>query len=312
MKITVNKDGVGKRLDEYIALNFKEMTRSKIQKELKNEKVRINNEVITKKNYKLKYGDEITFVFENFNDEFVSKRINEILPENIELDIVYEDEEILVINKPKGMLVHPTNKELKGTLYNALLYYLGDNIADGSGENRRGIVHRIDKDTSGLLVVAKTNRAYENLRKDFDEHNIKREYVALCYGRFKDTKDKIETYIGRDEKGSVKRKVTQCSGKKAITRYEVLEQVPELALVKLKLETGRTHQIRVHLKYINHPIVGDKLYGNKNQKFGSNGQFLHAISLGFNHPKTNEFMMFNSEVPNSFFKLLNSEKMKSK
>ena len=224
-------------------------------------------------------------------------------PEDIPLDIVYEDDDLAVINKPQGMTVHPAPGNYSGTLVNAILYHFKGQISDVGGNIRPGIVHRIDKDTSGLLVVAKNNKAHFDLAKQIAEKSCKRQYIALLEGVVKEDIGVINEPIGRSESDRKKMAVVP-SGKHAVTHFEVLERFDGYTLMKFDLETGRTHQIRVHSKFIGHPIVGDKTYGYKVQKFKLDGQLLHARKLSFTHPTTKEFMTFESEIPDYFAKIL--------
>jgi 23S rRNA pseudouridine1911/1915/1917 synthase len=229
----------------------------------------------------------------------------EIVPTKMDLDIVYEDEDVLVVNKPSGMVVHPAPGHYQDTLVNGLLWHI-KNLSDVNGEMRPGIVHRIDKDTSGLLMVAKNNYAHDILAKELQEKLTKREYIALVEGIIVNKRGKINAPIGRDKNNRLKMAVT-ASGKEAITNFEVLETYEDKTLIKCILETGRTHQIRVHMQYINHPLVNDYVYGNA--KPNDFGQFLHAESLGFTHPKTKMWLEFTSPLPEEFKSYL--EKLKN-
>ena len=273
--------------------NYSDVTRSQIKNQIENGRVTVNGVVATKAGLKVKIGDRIetNFVFD--------EPLESVAPENIPLDIVYEDADIAVINKPQGMTVHPAAGNREHTLANALSFYF-DSLSDVNGAVRPGIVHRIDKDTSGLLVVAKNNKAHVDLAAQFEKHSAHRTYVALCEGNFKEQKGDLDTLIGRDAKNRKKMAVVWGGGKRAITHWHVLKQYDGFALVEFVLETGRTHQIRVHAKYLGHPIVGDAVYGSKKQKFSLSGQLLHAKKLELRHPTTKKEMEFEAPLPAYF------------
>ena len=281
------------RLDEILLENYSDVTRSQIKNQIENGRVTVNGVVATKAGLKVKIGDRIetNFVFD--------EPLESVAPENIPLDIVYEDADIAVINKPQGMTVHPAAGNREHTLANALSFYF-DSLSDVNGAVRPGIVHRIDKDTSGLLVVAKNNKAHVDLAAQFEKHSAHRTYVALCEGNFKEQKGDLDTLIGRDAKNRKKMAVVWGGGKRAITHWHVLKQYDGFALVEFVLETGRTHQIRVHAKYLGHPIVGDAVYGSKKQKFSLSGQLLHAKKLELRHPTTKKEMEFEAPLPAYF------------
>ena len=248
-------------------------------------------------NYKLKNNDEITV-------EMPDPIELNVEPEEMDLDIIYEDEDVIIVNKSKGVVVHPAPGNYTGTLVNGILHHCSD-LSGINGVIRPGIVHRIDKDTSGILVIAKNDEAHNKLAVQFKDHSIKREYYALVEGKFSNTTGTINKPLGRDKKERIKMAINE-EGKRAVTHYEVLEQYDKgLSLVKCTLETGRTHQIRVHMASIGHPLVGDLVYGYKRQKFNVEGQVLHAKTLGFIHPRTNEYMEFTSELPEYFKELIN-------
>ncbi len=296
------------RVDKYLMNYIERATRSKIQKAAKDGNIYVND-VPVKSNYKVKAHDVVTVLFEYPPSEF------ELVPENIPLDIVFEDDALLVVNKRAGMVVHPGHGNYTGTLINALTYHF-DNLPNNSS-NRPGLVHRIDKDTSGLLVIAKTEAAMTHLAKQFFDKTTEREYVALVWGDVKEDQGTIEGNIGRHPKNRLQNTVfvedEAEKGKPAITHYKVLERFGYVTLVSCKLETGRTHQIRVHLKYIGHTLFNDERYGgdkilkgtsfNKYKQFVENcfkiipRQALHAKTLGFVHPVTNKFMRFESPIP---------------
>lgn len=291
----VTNEFKGIRLDVYLSELLDEWTRSSIKRQIDNGGVLINGKK-TKAGYLLREGDEITIDFVEDN------RLDDVLPENIPLDVVYEDRDIVVINKPQGMVVHPAPGSYNGTLVNALLYKFGE-MSDINGKIRPGIVHRIDKDTSGLLVVAKNNSAHEKLAKQIAVHSCFRKYIALLEGVVKQDEGTIKTFIARDPKDRKKMAVTS-AGREAISHYKVLERYANYTLMSFQLETGRTHQIRVHSKHIGHPIVGDKTYGFTKQKFSLNGQLLHAKELELTHPVTGERMTFYAEIPEYFKNVL--------
>ena len=307
----VDKGQAPLRIDKYL-MNFVEnATRTKIQAAAKNGSIKVNG-VVVKSNYKVKPLDDIRVLFEYPPHE------NLLVAENIDLDIVYEDDDLVVVNKPAGMVVHPGHGNYSGTLINALIYHF-ENLPKNTS-NRPGLVHRLDKDTSGLLVIAKNDESMFHLSNQFAEKTSKREYVALVWGSVKDDSGKIDNYIGRNPKNRLQNIVLDDdkieNGKRAITNYEVLSRLNYVSLVKCNLETGRTHQIRVHMKHIGHTLFNDERYGGnsilkgttftKYKQFVENcfkllpRQALHAKTLGFTHPKTGKFMQFDSEIPNDF------------
>ena len=276
------------RIDKYLADNT-DYSRNLILNLIKNGDILVNGSKI-KPSYKVKCGDEITI-------NNVKTDTKDITPWDYPLDIVYEDDDIIIVNKPSGMVVHPGNGNKDHTLVNALKSYT-DKLSDINGE-RLGIVHRIDKDTSGLIIVAKTNKAHEILGQYFKEHSIKREYIALLCGIFPHDTATIDAPIGRDEKNRLRMTVTPNNSKRAVTHLEVLKRYKAgFTLVKARLETGRTHQIRVHTKYIGYPVYNDPVYANKS--IGDFGQFLHSYSMEFIHPITKEKMYFKRNVPKYF------------
>ena len=277
------------RIDKYIADNT-DYSRNLILNLIKNGDILVNDSKI-KPSYKVKQGDKITI-------NNVKTDIEDITPWDYPLDIVFEDDDIIIINKPSGMVVHPGNGNKDHTLVNALKSYT-DKLSDINGVERLGIVHRIDKDTSGLIMIAKTNKAHEILGEYFKEHSIKREYIALLCGIFPHDTATIDAPIGRDEKNRLRMTVTPNNSKKAITHLEVLKRYKAgYTLVKARLETGRTHQIRVHAKYIGYPVYNDPVYSNKSTD--DFGQFLHSYSMEFIHPITKEKMYFKRDVPKYF------------
>ena len=296
------KEHEGERLDSYLAL-VTELTRSAAAKAIEKGQVLVNGAPSQKK-YAVKSGDEI-FLEETEPEEY------DVLPENIPLDIVYEDDMIIVINKPSGMVVHPAPGNYSGTLVNALLYHCKDSLSGVGGVMRPGIVHRIDKDTSGLLVVAKCDKAHVALSAELKYHGITREYRALCIGGFKDDGGVVDYPIGRHPKDRKKMAVVRDgSGREAVTHYRVLERFGGVSYLALELETGRTHQIRVHMSYTGHPLLGDEVYSPSKCRFEErhpklfDGQALHATRLTLTHPETGERMSFDAPLPENFQKAL--------
>ena len=315
IKFSVDEKDSGKRLDKYLAENINEFTRSFLKKLIKEKQVKLNNTILFNPSTKVKYKDQIII-------NIIDKNSQNVIPKKIKLDIIHEDKDILIVNKPKGMVVHPGANNYENTLVNALLYKYKTNLSDVNGDLRPGIVHRIDKETSGLLVVAKNNLTHANLGDQFSKHTIKRKYLCLSWGVIRPLNGKIITLITRDKKNRQLMTVSDIKGKKAITNYKTLKvfnikDIPKISLLECELETGRTHQIRVHLKYKGTSLLGDKQYGKKNIKFKKinnnffvklnklSGQALHAKTLEFVHPKTKKWMSFNSELPDGFKKILN-------
>lgn len=290
----VSATSEGMRIDKWLSLQDTGMTRNALQKLIEGESVTVNGEIVTK-NYKCRIGDIISLKVPDPIE-------TDAKPENIPVDIVYEDESLLVVNKPKGMVVHPAPGNYSGTLVNALLYHCGKTLSGINGVIRPGIVHRIDKNTSGLLIVAKTDTAHFGLAEQIKNHSFTREYEAVAMGRFKTQSDTINAPIGRNPKDRKKMCVTDKNSKNAVTHYEVIEQYEKCAHLRLRLETGRTHQIRVHLSYMGHPVLGDEVYGKSYN--GINGQCLHAKKIGFIHPVSNEYMEFDSVLPDYFKEIL--------
>lgn len=287
------------RIDKVLTDIF-DLSRAKIQKWIKEERVFVNNMAI-KSNYKVKAGDDIRI-------EIPEEKTLDLVPQDIPLDIIYEDEDVVVVNKPQGMVVHPSPGHPDGTLVNALLYHIKD-LSTINDVIRPGIVHRIDKDTSGLLMVAKNDDAHEALANQLSEKTSHREYIAIVHGDISHEKGTIEAPIGRDPKDRKKQAVV-ANGKQAVTHFKVLERFGNYTLVSCQLETGRTHQIRVHMSYIGHAVAGDPLYAPRKTLKG-NGQFLHAKTLGFEHPTTKEWMQFEIEAPEIFQQTLEQLRQKS-
>lgn len=281
------------RIDKVLSQELVDYSRSQIQQWLKDERVMVNGTTV-KANYKVKAGDQVTIAVPE-------PTVLELTPENIPLEIVYEDEDVAVVNKPQGMVVHPSAGHPNGTLVNALLFHM-QNLSSINDVIRPGIVHRIDKDTSGLLMIAKNDFAHESLAKQLKEKTSLRKYVALVHGVIPHEKGVIDAPIGRSKTDRKMQAVIE-EGKPAVTHFQVLERFADFTLVELQLETGRTHQIRVHMKYIGYPLAGDPVYGPKKTLPGK-GQFLHAQVLGFEHPRTGEFLTFTAPLPEIFQKTL--------
>ena len=313
IKFSVDDLDVGKRLDVMLSEKITELTRSNIKKIIESNNVEINGLISSSPSKKLKLNDSITLIKTN-------NKTKEIIAANIKLDIVFEDKDLVIVNKPAGMVVHPGAGNYDKTLVNALMYKYKNKLSNINGLLRPGIVHRIDKDTSGLLVVAKNNLSHSKLSKQFSDHSIQRKYLALVWGVVRPLSGKIETLISRSKKNRQLMTVSDVNGKKAITNYKTLKvfsikDIPKISLIECNLETGRTHQIRVHMQYKDASLLGDKQYGKKNIKFKKinrdfenklsmlNGQALHAMSLGFIHPIKNKFIMFESKLPKDLNKL---------
>ena len=302
------------RLDKLLTIKLKTVTRSQIKKIIDSGDVKVNNKETVSTSQKIKVGSKIEILFKD--------KKNEIIPSKTHLDIIYEDKDILIIDKPKGMVVHPGAGNYKNTLVNALVFKYKKNLSSINGTLRPGIVHRIDKETSGLLVIAKNNLAHVDLGNQFSKHTIKRKYLCLSWGVVRPLNGRISTLITRDKKNRQLMTVSDINGKKAVTNYKTLKvfnikDIPKISLIECELETGRTHQIRVHLKYKGTSLLGDKQYGKKNVKFKKinedffselkklSGQALHAQTLEFTHPITKKRLSFNSDLPDGFKKILN-------
>lgn len=289
----------GERIDKYLSEQLEEMTRSHIQKLIKENMVRVNGMAV-KSNFKLSASDQIEV-------EIPELKEPDILPENIPLDILYEDQDILVVNKPKGMVVHPAPGHYTGTLVNAIMYHCKDNLSGINGVMRPGIVHRIDMDTTGSLLICKNDRAHQAIAEQLKEHSITRKYHAIVHGRLKEDEGTIDKPIGRHPIDRKKMSVHCTNGREAITHYRVLKRFQQFTYIECQLETGRTHQIRVHMSSIGHPILGDQVYGPAKCPYKLQGQTLHAKVLGITHPTTGEYMEFDAPLPDYFQGLL--EKM---
>ena len=314
MKFSVDKRDAGTRIDIYLTKKISKFTRSFLKKIILTKNLKINNTVVSSPSTKIKTKD-IIFI------NILSRNENRLIPKKIEIDIVYEDNDILIINKPKGMVVHPGAGNVENTLANALAYKYKKNLSNLNGELRPGIVHRIDKETSGLLVVAKNNLAHSNLGKQFSHHTIKRKYLCLAWGVIRPLSGRIKTLISRDNKNRQLMTVSETRGKVAITNYKTLrvyniKNIPKISFLECELETGRTHQIRVHLKSKGISLIGDNQYGKKNLRFKKinkiflekliniKGQALHAQTLEFQHPTKRKWVSFKTNVPDDFKKML--------
>lgn len=293
---TIETDDVNKRVDVFLNEEMEDISRSALQKNIEKGNITVNGEKISK-NYKLRIGDIV-------EAELPPPENIYIVPEDIPLDIMYEDDDLIVINKPQNMVVHPAPGHYTGTLVNALMFRCGDNLSGINGVLRPGIVHRIDKDTSGVLVIAKSDLAHKGLSEQLAEHSMKRVYNAIVYNSFSEESGTVDRNIDRSKNDRKKMAVVMQGGRNAVTHYKVIEKLGKYTWVELQLETGRTHQIRVHMSYIGHPLLGDPVYGPKKCPFNLNGQVLHAKVLGFIHPRTGEYMEFNSELPDYFSSLI--------
>ena len=298
MLYTAEENDINKRIDVFLSEVTEDFSRSALQKHIENGNVLVNGKKVSK-NHKLAAGDSITV-------DLPEPEEIEILPEDIPLDILYEDDDLIVINKPQDMVVHPAPGHYTGTLVNALMYHCKDNLSGINGVLRPGIVHRIDKDTSGVLVIAKSDKAHFSLSKQLADHSMTREYYAIVYNGFNEPEGTINQPIGRHPKERKKMAVVRDkTSRRAVTHYTVIKKLKgNFSLVKLRLETGRTHQIRVHMTYIGHPLLGDEVYGPKKSPLNLKGQVLHAKKLGFIHPTTGEYMEFDSPLPDYFEKLI--------
>lgn len=299
IRLTAGEEDGGKRLDAFIAAASEELSRNYAQVLIADGRVQVNGSPESSKKKKIVPGDLVTL-------DVPDPEPIDAVPQDIPIQIVYEDQDVIVVNKPQGMVVHPGPGNPDGTLVNALLFHCGDSLSSINGKVRPGIVHRIDKDTSGLLMAAKNDMAHESLAAQLKEHSVTREYTALVYGNIKDDDLTIDQPIGRDFGNRMRRAVGGSNPKRAVTHIRVLRRFGQYTLVSAVLETGRTHQIRVHMAYIRHPLVGDPMYGPKNPHlpFKTSGQLLHAGVLGFVHPRTGEYMEFRAPLPEHFEKVL--------
>lgn len=294
------QEDIAKRIDVFAAEEVeyleKTISRSRIQKLAEQQYLKVNGKNV-KSNYKLKEKDMIELTIPDVEPV-------KIVPENIAIDILYEDSDVIVVNKPQGMVVHPAAGHMTGTLVNALLYHCRGKLSGINGEQRPGIVHRIDKDTSGVLMVAKNDKAHQCLALQLAEHSITRKYHAIVLNGIKEDKGTVDKSIGRNPVDRKKMAVTERNSRHAVTHYTVLERLGNYTYIEAQLETGRTHQIRVHMTSIGHPLLGDTVYGAKKQPFSLQGQALHAKVLGFVHPSTNQYMEFEAPLPEYFLKLI--------
>lgn len=297
IEIKVTSEMAGKRLDVVLSEQCSDLTRSYINKLCKEERAALNGKT-SKGNKKCKEGDVNTL-------QVPEPTELEILPEEMNLDIVYEDQDVILINKPKGMVVHPAAGHYSGTLVNGLMAHCKDDLSGINGVLRPGIVHRIDKDTTGILIVCKNDMAHQSIAKQLYDHSITRKYHAIVYGNIKEEEGTVNAPIGRSLKDRKKMGIVM-DGKHAVTHYKVLKRLKKgFTYIECQLETGRTHQIRVHMASIKHPLLGDDVYGPKKSKYTLEGQCLHAKVLGFVHPRTGEYMEFEVSLPEYFEKLLN-------
>ena len=300
--LTAEACHAGLRIDSFLAEEAESLTRSMAQKLCENGRVAVNGKPVSK-SCKLSGGEEVTVLLPEPEQL-------EVVAQNIPLEIVYEDDSLLVVNKPKGMVVHPAPGNPVGTLVNALLWHCGESLSGINGVIRPGIVHRIDKDTSGLLIVAKNDQAHAGLAQQISEHSFTREYEAVVYYGFNQDEGTVDAPIGRHPKERKRMAVNGSAPRHAVTHYTVLQRYEGFTHLRLRLETGRTHQIRVHMAYIHHPVVGDPVYGPQKVIGETLGQCLHARKIGFVHPKTGEYLEFQSELPDYFTRFLS--KLKSK
>lgn len=294
-ELTFTEEEIGKRADVVLAARL-DLTRSNMQKLMDDGRVVRGDGKVLKSNYKLRTGDTLSVTIP-------APRPLDVLPENIPLDIIYEDDDIIIINKPRGMVVHPAVGNYSGTLVNALLYHC-KNLSGINGVIRPGIVHRLDKDTSGIIICAKNDAAHLSLSKQIQEKTAQRTYLAVVRGNLKTDKGVIDTLIGRDKKDRQKMAVVKEDGRRAITEYEVVERFGKYTIVRCHLRTGRTHQIRVHLTYLGYPLVGDPKYMPMKTPFSIKGQALHSETLEFNHPRTGEHMFFKAPLPRDMQKIV--------
>ena len=287
----------GDRIDRYLAEEMPERSRSYLQKLIKEQYIKVNNKPV-KANYRLSLGDMVEITLPEAKEP-------DIIPENIPLDILYEDQDIIIVNKPKQMVVHPAPGHYSGTLVNALMYHCGQELSGINGTMRPGIVHRIDMDTTGSLIVCKNDMAHQSLSDQLKVHSIKRVYVAIVHGNIKEDNGTVNAPIGRHPTERKKMSIHTKNGRNAITHYKVLERFGEYTYIQCELETGRTHQIRVHMASIGHPLVGDQVYGPRKCPFPKlQGQTLHAKTLGIIHPRTGEYLEINAPLPDYFIELL--------
>ncbi|MDD6190333.1 MAG: RluA family pseudouridine synthase [Firmicutes bacterium] len=306
IEIEISGEMEGTRLDLVLSACLEDMSRSYIQKLFEQSRITVNGRVCTKKKEKAAAGNIVRI-------NMPEPESTEVLPEDIPLEIIHEDEDVIIVNKSAGMVVHPAPGNSSGTLVNGLMYHAGNRLSTINGVIRPGIVHRIDKDTSGLLMVAKNDRAHRSLAEQLAEHSITRRYTAIVYSNIKAEEGTVDAPIGRDPRNRMRNAVVP-DGKSAVTHYSVLERFGDFTLVEARLETGRTHQIRVHMSYIKHPLLGDALYGPASSKIasklGAGRQMLHAGVIGFIHPTTSEYVEFRVDPPEDFSKVLDTLRKK--
>ena len=297
LTFTIEEKDQGRRLDAVLADLLEEFSRSHVQKLIDGGQVQVEGVPETVKKRKLKSGEVVAVTIDPPAEL-------DVLPQNIPLNIVYEDSDLLVIDKPAGLVVHPGAGNPDGTLVNGILYHCGDSLSSINGVIRPGIVHRIDKDTSGLLMVAKNDKAHQSLAAQLEAHSILRAYRAIVLHNIKNDQGRIEAPIGRDPKNRLRMAVVPNGGRRAVTNYEVLERFGAHTYIEARLETGRTHQIRVHMTHLHHPLLGDRVYGPEKNNLGANRQMLHAESLGFVHPTSGKQLEFHSPLPEDFQSVL--------
>lgn len=295
IKYKISDEAAGIRIDKFLAEQGVR-TRSFYQKAVEEQKVLVNDRPV-KNNYKLRPGDVITI-------EPIEEEVLDIKPENIPLDILYEDNDVLIVNKPKGMVVHPAPGHPDHTLVNAVMYHCGDSLSAINGVIRPGIVHRIDRDTTGSLIICKNDKAHLFIAEQIKEHTVNRIYRGIVIGRMSVMEGTIDAPIGRSKSDRKKMAIDRVHGRNAVTHYKVLENFKEYAYCEFKLETGRTHQIRVHMASIGHPLLGDTVYGPSKCKYNLEGQCLHAMTIGFIHPSTKKYVEFQAPLPEYFNKML--------
>lgn len=296
IRFQVTEEQENERIDKCLTELVDFLSRSRIQKMIRENAVFVDGHP-TKASYLLKCGEEISF-------ELSPNEEPDIEPEDLPLDILFEDEDILIVNKPKNMVVHPAAGHYRGTLVNAVMYHCGDSLSGINGVLRPGIVHRIDKDTTGSLIICKNDLAHQSIAQQLKEHSITRIYHAICFGEIAQDEGTIDTLLGRDKNDRKKMAVVSVNGRRAVTHYKVLQRFAGYTYVECRLETGRTHQIRVHMASIGHPLLGDTVYTQRKQPFRLTGQTLHAKVIGFCHPRTGKYMEFDAPMPEYFEKLL--------
>lgn len=304
IEYVVDENESGQRIDKYISLKEADISRSYIQKLIKDSNIKINNKEC-KSNYKVCLNDHVVI-------EIPEAKELEIEAENIPLDIIYEDDDIIVVNKPKGMVVHPAAGHYNGTLVNALMYHCKNDLSGINGVLRPGIVHRIDMNTTGVIVACKNDYAHDKIAQQLSVHSITRKYYAIAQNAFKEQEGTVDAPIGRNPVDRKKMAIDKKNGKRAVTHYKVLENFKNCAYIECQLETGRTHQIRVHMTSIGHPLLGDDVYSSGKSAYNLTGQTLHAGVLGFIHPRTGEYVEFSAPLPEYFQNVLNDLRMKNR